>query len=83
MVSDDLDAAAILKVADVESSAVTALAAGNDLLLVSAENDLESLAGAIAAAAENGSLPEERLADAAGRVRKLAVDLDGVAADRD
>jgi beta-N-acetylhexosaminidase len=81
IVSDDLDAAAVMAVGDVESTAVDALAAGNDFLLVSAENDLESLAEAIARAVEKGELEAERLADAAARVRGLASDLDAAVAE--
>jgi beta-N-acetylhexosaminidase len=81
IVSDDLDAAAVMALGDVESTAVSALAAGNDFLLVSAENDLESLARAIAQAVQDGKLDGERLANAAARVRGLADDLDAAAAE--
>jgi beta-N-acetylhexosaminidase len=81
IVSDDLDAAAVMAVGDVESTAVSALAAGNDFLLVSAENDLESLAEAITRAVHDGQLDGGRLADAAARVRALAGDLDAADAE--
>ncbi len=73
VVSDDLDAIATLRgQRDVPQAAVEALAAGADLLLVSAENDLAGLCDRILAAVSAGTLSETRLAGAAARVRALA-----------
>jgi beta-N-acetylhexosaminidase len=72
VVSDDLDAAAVLGRRTVPEVACAALAAGNDLLLVSAENDLAELAEGIVVAVEQERLPEERLLAAAGRVAACA-----------
>lgn len=73
VVSDDLDAAATLRgERSVAEAAVAALAASSDLLLLSAENPLDDIAGAILAALADGRLSEDRLAEAAGRVRGLA-----------
>jgi beta-N-acetylhexosaminidase len=74
IVSDDLDARSTLRNdRDVPAAAVAALAAGSDLLLLSAENPLEGIAQAIIAAVADGRLREDRLAEAAGRVRQLAM----------
>ncbi|WP_323033993.1 glycoside hydrolase family 3 N-terminal domain-containing protein [Paracoccus sp. (in: a-proteobacteria)] len=73
VVSDDLDAIGILRgQRDVPTAAVEALRAGSDLLLLSAENDLEQVRSRILSAVAEGSLPEERLTEAADRVRALA-----------
>jgi beta-N-acetylhexosaminidase len=75
VVSDDLDATATLRgKRSVPEAAVAALAAGSDLLLLSAENPLDGIAEAILAALAEGLLPEDRLAEAAGRVRALAAE---------
>jgi len=73
VVSDDLDAIGTLRgERNVASAAVAALAAGSDLLLLSAANDLLDIRARIVAAVEDGILPKARLADAAARVRALA-----------
>jgi beta-N-acetylhexosaminidase len=75
VVSDDLDAEATLRGArSVPEAAVAALAAGSDLLLLSAENPLDGIADAILAAVADGRLSEARLAEAAGQVRALAAE---------
>lgn len=73
VVSDDLDAIGTLRgQRDVPMAAIEALRAGSDLLLLSAENDLEQVRTRILSAVSEGSLPEERLTEAADRVRALA-----------
>lgn len=73
VVSDDLDAIGTLRgQRDVPTAAVEALRAGSDLLLLSAANDLEQVRTRILSAVAEGSLPEERLTEAAVRVRALA-----------
>jgi beta-N-acetylhexosaminidase len=72
VISDDLDAPGILRGRPIAEVAVASLAAGADLLLVSAGSGLDRLADAIARAVSEGRLSRERLASAAGRVRRLA-----------
>jgi beta-N-acetylhexosaminidase len=72
VVSDDLDAASVLRGRTLAEAAVAALRAGNDLLLVSAENDLPALVEALVAGVVRGDLPAGRLAAAARRVAALA-----------
>jgi beta-N-acetylhexosaminidase len=67
LVSDDLDAAGVLRGRSVGETAVASMAAGADLLLVGA-HAAEECAAALAA-----HVPEERLADAASRVRATMV----------
>jgi beta-N-acetylhexosaminidase len=75
IVSDDLDAAATLRgQRNVPQAVVAALAAGSDLLLLSAENSLDGVVEAILTAIAEGQLPEGRLAEAAERVRTLAIE---------
>jgi beta-N-acetylhexosaminidase len=71
LVSDDLDAVAILRGRPVGDAAVASLAAGADLLLVAAPAAPEC-AAALAAAVSDGRVSEERLAEAATRVGHLA-----------
>ncbi|MDQ8046353.1 MAG: glycoside hydrolase family 3 N-terminal domain-containing protein [Patulibacter sp.] len=72
VISDDLDAATVLDGRTIQEATVEALAAGNDLLLVAASNDLPSLAGALVDAIDAGHLPASRLTEAAARVGALA-----------
>lgn len=72
VVSDDLDAASVLHERTVPEAAVASLRAGCDLLLVSAENDLPALTGAIARAVQEGALEAERLAAASAAVDAVA-----------
>lgn len=72
LVSDDLDAAGILRGRSVGEAAVASLGAGADLLLVSAQAAPEC-AEAIAAAVFDGRIPEERLTEAAAAVGHLAM----------
>lgn len=64
--------------ADPVANAVAAVAAGNDLVLMIAGSDAGTagrMAVGIAAAVDSGSLPEERLAEAATRVMSLRLEL--------
>jgi beta-N-acetylhexosaminidase len=72
IVTDDLDAASVLRGRTLAGAAVEALVAGADLLLVSAENDLPGLVDGLSWAVTLGVLPAERLAEAARRVGALA-----------
>jgi beta-N-acetylhexosaminidase len=55
----------------VPKAAVTALAAGSDLIRIDAPEDAVGVAEGIAAAANSGELPLERLQEAAARVLTL------------
>ncbi|MBB4301054.1 beta-N-acetylhexosaminidase [Rhodobium orientis] len=72
VVTDDLDAPATLRGRPVAEVAVTALAAGADLLLVVGGPHLHEVADGILDAVAAGTLPQERLRDAARRVRAFA-----------
>ena len=73
VLSDDLDAPAILQGRSVAEAAVEALGAGADLLLLGDIDDqIETVAAAIGRAVRDGVLEEARLADAASKVRNLA-----------
>ncbi len=73
VMSDDLDAKAILRGQPVTQVAVEALNAGSDLLLLADVDDqIDEVVSAIAAAVESGDLPEDRLESAASKVRALA-----------
>lgn len=70
--TDCLQMDAIARAPGTVAGAVAALAAGADLVLVSHSLALgRAAADAIAAAVDAGTLPRERLAEAAGRVRAL------------
>lgn len=73
VVSDDLDSPATMRGRSLEETAIASLNAGVDLMLVAAGDHIEDLSKAIQTAVENGKLKEERLADAATRVRSLLV----------
>ena len=73
VMSDDLDAKAILRGKPIQHAAVEALKAGSDYLLIADTVDHIDLVGsAIVAAVESGDLDEGRLGEAAARVRSLA-----------
>jgi beta-N-acetylhexosaminidase len=87
IVTDDLgmlQSSGIPAYADPVADAVTALAAGNDLVLMVAGSTPDT-AGAMAAgivqAVEDGALPSQRLADAATRVLALRLRLSATSAD--
>ena len=74
IVSDALDMAGASGTLGIPGAAAAALAAGCDLLCIGTENtadQLDQIEAAVLAAVADG-LPPERLADAAGRVRRLA-----------
>ncbi|MCW2305872.1 glycoside hydrolase family 3 N-terminal domain-containing protein [Rhodobium gokarnense] len=72
VVTDDLDAPATLRDRPLAEVAVTALAAGADLLLVVGGDHLHEVVDSILEAVADGRLPEDRLRDAARRVRAFA-----------
>ena len=72
IMSDDLDSRATIKGRSVEEVAIDALNAGSDHLLMAAiGNQLERVANAINDAVEKGELAEQRLQEAATKVRAL------------
>jgi beta-N-acetylhexosaminidase len=73
LVSDDLDAAGILRGRTVGAAAVASLAAGADLLLVSAHVAPEC-AEALTRAVSDGRIAEERLVEAAASVCHLEME---------
>ncbi|MBF8774058.1 glycoside hydrolase family 3 N-terminal domain-containing protein [Pseudomonas fulva] len=75
VISDDLDAAGILRGGDLTSTAIAALNAGAELLLVSSHAGLTNLAESIANAVIEGQLSEQKLNTAATKVRNLAMKL--------
>ncbi|MDO9395085.1 MAG: glycoside hydrolase family 3 protein, partial [Herbiconiux sp.] len=78
IVSDALDMAGASATTGIPRAAVRALAAGCDLLCIGTKNtasQLERIVAEVAAAIGDGSLPPERVADASGRVRRLAAAL--------
>ncbi|MEU5163632.1 glycoside hydrolase family 3 N-terminal domain-containing protein [Streptomyces sp. NPDC020875] len=76
IVTDGMEMQAIAAVYGIERGSVLALAAGADAICVGGgladEATVLALRDAIVAAVRDGDLPEERLADAAARVRALA-----------
>ena len=76
VVTDALEMRAISAGLGVEEGAVRALAAGADALCLGhdlAAAEVAAVRGAIVTAVESGRLPERRLAEAAGRVERVAV----------
>jgi beta-N-acetylhexosaminidase len=76
-ISDDLGAGAITAVMTPPDAAVQALNAGIDLVQVADPGEVEPVRRAIKAALADGTLSEERLRQAAGRVLTLKKSLDG------
>jgi beta-N-acetylhexosaminidase len=74
IVSDDLDAPATMRGRSLLDTAIAAINAGADLLLVAGGPHLNTLCKGIVAAAQVGSISAERLSDAAARVRENAAD---------
>jgi beta-N-acetylhexosaminidase len=70
-ITDDLEAGAIRATESVPQAAVEAIAAGSDMVQVSAAKDVERVRQALMSAAQNGTIPQQRLADAAARVLEL------------
>ena len=87
IVTDDLgmlQSSGIVEYADPVANAVTALGAGNDLVLMIAGSTPETagqMAAGIVQAVQSGVLSEERLADAATRVLTLRLSLSAEDAD--
>jgi beta-N-acetylhexosaminidase len=78
IVSDALDMAGASGEIGIPSAAVAAIAGGCDLLCIGTKNtdgQLAEIEAALDAAVADGSLPAERLADAAARNRALAEEL--------
>src|SRR5262249_44138430 len=73
LVSDDLDAAGILRGRAVGEAAVASLAAATDLLLISA-HVAPACAEALTQAVSDGRIAEERLAEAAANVGRLEME---------
>lgn len=74
IVSDALDMAGASAERGIPEAAVLALAAGCDLLCIGPDKDaglVREIQAAVVGAVRDGRLPEERLADAAGRVGRL------------
>ena len=75
-ITDGLEMAAVSGTVGLAEGAVRAVAAGADVVCVGGgladEGTVELLADALAGAVRAGRLPEERLAEAAGRVAELA-----------
>jgi beta-N-acetylhexosaminidase len=75
VVTDALDMDAVARTWTTPGAAVLAIAAGADAVCVSGEGDeeiVEACSHALVDAVKDGRLPDERLADAADRVRRLA-----------
>ena len=73
VMSDDLDAKAILRGYPITQVAVEAIKAGSDyLLLADIDDHINQVVSALVAAVESGYLPENRLYDAAAKVHSLA-----------
>ncbi|GAA2119010.1 glycoside hydrolase family 3 N-terminal domain-containing protein [Streptomyces synnematoformans] len=75
VITDALEMQAIAATYGIEGGAVRAVAAGADAMCIGARGDEEIVLrtrDALVAAVRSGDLPEERLADAAARVRALA-----------
>ena len=73
VMSDDLDAKAILRGQPITQVAVEAVKAGSDyLLLADIDDQIDLIVSALVAAVESGELTENRLDNAAQKVRSLA-----------
>ena len=73
VMSDDLDASAILRGRPIQQVAVEALKAGSDYLLIADIDDhIDLIVSAVVSAVESGDLDEGRLGNAAAKVRSLA-----------
>ena len=74
-ITDDLSAGAIQATQSAKDAAVSAIAAGADLVQISNPADREGVAQAILDAVEANEIDEERLDEAAGRVLELKREL--------
>jgi beta-N-acetylhexosaminidase len=76
--TDALEMQAITRNRSIEDAAVASIGAGADLAMIAVGTaDPQALTARIVAAVRNGTLPPERVADAAARVRTLATSLSG------
>ncbi|WP_129306664.1 glycoside hydrolase family 3 protein [Streptomyces sp. L2] len=86
IVTDGMEMKAIADTYGIEHGSVLAIAAGADAICVGGgladDETVRRLRDALVAAVRSGELPEERLADAARRVRELAAWTSGAAATR-
>jgi beta-N-acetylhexosaminidase len=74
--TDALEMQAITKNRSIEDAAVASIAAGADLAMIAVgDADPQALIARVAEAVRTGTLPAERVADAAARVRALATSL--------
>jgi beta-N-acetylhexosaminidase len=74
--TDALEMQAITKNRSIEDAAVASIRAGADLAMIAVGSaDPQTLTARVADAVRNGTLPAERVADAAARVRALATSL--------
>ena len=86
VVTDALEMKAISETVGVEEGAIRALAAGADALCLGHDlfdESAVSVRDALVDAVSAGRLPEERLAEAAGRVSALALEAAGATVDRE
>ena len=81
-ISDDIGAGAIEAASPPADAAVEAVNAGIDLVQVADPRDVEPVRAALLAAAEDGTISEERLQEAAGRVLALKRKLTAIAEDK-
>jgi beta-N-acetylhexosaminidase len=73
VMADDLDSKAAMRSDSLEQVALDAVNAGCDfLLLADLDDQLASVASALASAAENGTISRDRLAQSAAKMRDLA-----------
>jgi len=70
-ITDDLGAGAVKATSSVADAAVESLRAGADMVQIASPRDQEGVAEALVEAARDGVIPEDRLAEAAGRVLEL------------
>lgn len=70
-ISDDIGAGAIVAVSEPADAAVKAIGAGIDLVQVADPGDVGAVRRALLVAVEDGTLSEDRLREAAGRVLEL------------
>jgi beta-N-acetylhexosaminidase len=70
-ITDDLGVGAVKATTPVTAAAVESLRAGADMIQVASPRDQRGVAEALVEAAEDGVIPADRLAEAAGRVLEL------------
>jgi beta-N-acetylhexosaminidase len=70
-ITDDLEAGAVRATMSVPEAAVEAIVAGADMVQVSSPTDVDKVRQALLAAAADGRISSQRLADAAARVLEL------------